>query len=219
MATKPKYLIHNTSHSVETRTARKVAPGNPKTRLFLKGGMFHVLRGRPLAVSEELLGDLRQELLPIEKAGRCKVTDLKGLRVPLEELGPTGAEAPDSFGAGGGSGGTGASGASGATAGSSEEASGASGAQQGGEEVPVVAAPEETPGGHNASGEPTGDFQADQPNEATEGVSEEEGQHAVEDQQGGEEEPDASEGHEDHSEGQPEGTGSHKRHTHKKKKR
>lgn len=78
-----QYHIHNTTKDIRTRTARVLAPGNPKTVLFLSGGSIRVMRQRPFPCTEALIRRLAPELLQNEKLGRCKVTSHKGERVDL----------------------------------------------------------------------------------------------------------------------------------------
>jgi hypothetical protein len=78
-----QYLIHNTTRDVTTRFMRRAAPEPPRMTLMLGGGSVRVIRNRPQVVTEGVVRRMLPELLPLELAGRLKLTNLAGLRVDL----------------------------------------------------------------------------------------------------------------------------------------
>ncbi len=86
MSDPAKYLIHNTTRDVRTRTLRAEAPAHSNTVIFLAGGELRVLRKRPLSITESLFQRIHAELVQKEKHGQVKVTDLRGSRISLGTL-------------------------------------------------------------------------------------------------------------------------------------
>lgn len=82
-AEKAAYLIHNTTRSVESRTARALAPTHSNTVLLLAGGGIRVLRKRPFPIAESVFQRIRAELVEGQRHGRLKVTDLRGSFIDL----------------------------------------------------------------------------------------------------------------------------------------
>jgi hypothetical protein len=81
-----KYFVHNAARSRHNRSLRAAAASHQGLKQYIGGGQHRLIRGRPVALTEEKLKEYLDELKEKFAAGLIHVTTTDGHHVDLETL-------------------------------------------------------------------------------------------------------------------------------------